>query len=48
MDSSTPVAARVAALIGEGTGEVFDANKGTPMKEWLVVLGGALEFVGQR
>lgn len=50
---------RVAALIGDGSGAAFDANKGTPLKEWLVVLrddpdtwldlaGEALEFVGHR
>jgi len=50
---------RVAALIGDGSGEAFDANTGTPMKEWPVVLrddpdmwldlaGEALEFVGHR
>jgi len=28
-------AARVDALVEAGEGERFDANKGTPMKEWL-------------
>jgi hypothetical protein len=28
-------AARVAELISSGHGAAFDANKGTPMKEWL-------------
>ena len=29
----------VVTLIADGTGTPFDANKGTPMKEWLKVLG---------
>jgi hypothetical protein len=29
--------ARVDALVAEGRGVRFDANKGTPMKEWLVL-----------
>jgi hypothetical protein len=49
---------RVADLVGAGAGEPFDAGKGTPMKEWLVVVGAddaawralaeeALAFVGR-
>jgi hypothetical protein len=30
-------AARVAELVAAGAGDHFDANKGTPMKEWLSV-----------
>jgi hypothetical protein len=48
--------ARVDALVGAGDGSRFDANKGTPMKEWLslhpesttawlVLAREALEFV---
>lgn len=36
-------AARVRELIADGTGGVFDANKGTPMREWLTVLDGSPE-----
>jgi hypothetical protein len=49
--------ARVAALVSEGAGQRFDANRGRPMSEWLVVNSEsgeawlelareALEFVG--
>jgi hypothetical protein len=50
-------AARVVALIDDGTGQPFYAGKGTPMKEWLAVASSddftwlalaeeALDFVG--
>jgi hypothetical protein len=49
--------ARVDALVGAGEGVRFDANKGTPMKEWFALAPDsglpwrplaveALEFVG--
>lgn len=52
-------AARVTALVGEGQGTPFDANKGVPMKEWLcldpdsdmpwaALAAEALDFVGKR
>ena len=51
-------AARVDALVADGDGVRFDANKGTPMKEWLSLDPGselawvplaraALDFAGQ-
>jgi hypothetical protein len=50
--------ARVDELVSGGDGERFDANKGTPMKEWFVLDPGcdrswpdlareALEFAGK-
>jgi hypothetical protein len=52
-------AARVDALVEGGDGTRFDANKGTPMKEWLALdrdsslpwaglVREALAFVGRR
>jgi hypothetical protein len=51
--------ARVDTLVGSGAGVRFDANKGTPMKEWFCLDAGAdltwsdlareaLEFAGHR
>ena len=32
---------RVDALVASGDGDRFDANKGTPMKEWLMLAPGS-------
>ena len=51
--------ARVDALVSAGEGIRFDANKGTPMREWLsldpvsrldweALAGEALDFAGRR
>jgi hypothetical protein len=51
--------ARVDALVSAGEGIRFDANKGTPMREWLsldpvsrvdweTLAGEALDFAGRR
>lgn len=43
--------ARVDALVGAGEGARFDGNKGTPMKEWLVLAsdsGAAMAAAGGR
>jgi hypothetical protein len=51
--------ARVDALVDAGEGSRFDANKGTPMREWLslapesrldwpALAGEALDFAGRR
>jgi hypothetical protein len=36
-------ASRVEALVAAGAGDHFDANKGTPMREWLSLDPGAAE-----
>lgn len=35
--------ARVDALVGEGAGQRFDANRGRPMSEWLAVQSESAE-----